>query len=267
MHTQEIKGISENYYNWLKNNHQFIPVEDESLELYSPMLDFFGDSISVNISKSGDRYYLSDFGETLWNLEIAGIDLTGDKQLKKYQLFKNIIDYDGLNFDETNQEINKLTTKSNLSQAIHDFILALANISNLAITRRETTISLFKDEVMNYFLENRDRLYPEVFPDVSVQGKSKLIHKFDLTFPGKRTEYIKIMKNLNNNNAKNILFDWQDVEEYRNTTYNTDSRLNIIHQDLESIPSSVLTMMDEYGVEIFSFEEKHRIEDKFSKTP
>lgn len=266
MYTQEINDISENYYDWLKNNHKFTPVGEESVELYSPVLDYFGDSISVNISKRDDGYYLSDFGETLWNLELAGVDLTADKKSKRYQLFKNIIDYDGLTYDEINHEINKLTSKSNLPQSLHDFVSALANVSNLAVTKKETTISLFKDEVMHYFLENRDTLYPEVFPDVSVQGKSKLIHKFDLAFPGKQTEYIKIMKSINKSNAKNILFDWHDVEEYRNQAYNTDSRLNIIHQDLESLSSSVLTMMEEYGVEIFSFEDKSKLEDKFSKT-
>jgi len=266
MLTKEIKNISGNYYDWLKNNHQFIPIEDDSLELYSPFLDYFGEAISVNISKHGDKYLLTDYGETLWNLEIFGVDLTSDKKSKKYQLFNNIITFDELYFDETNKAIEKLASRSDLPQSIHNFVKSLANVSNLVITKRETTISLFKDEVMNYFIENRENLYPHVFPDVSVQGKSKLTHKFDLTFPGKRTEYIKIIKNVNKNNAKNILFDWQDVQEYRNLAYNTDSRLNIIHQDLESISPSVLTMMEEYGVDIFSFNDKDKIENKFSKT-
>jgi len=265
MLTKEIKDISEIYYNWLRNNHQFIPIEDDSLEFYSPFLDYFGEAISVNISKYGDKYLLTDYGETLWNLEIFGVNLSSDKKSKKYQLFNNILNYDALYFDERNKEIKKLASKAELAQSIHNFVEALANISNLAITKRETTVSLFKDEVMSYFMENRGNLYPHVFPDVSVQGKSKLTHRFDLTFPGKRTEYIKIIKNINNNNAKNILFDCHDVQEYRNIAYNTDSRLNIIHQDLESISPPVLTMMEEYGVDIFSFNDKDKIENKFSK--
>lgn len=265
MRPQEIKDISNNYYSWIKANHKFIQLENDSLEFYSPILDYFGDSISVNISTIEDRYYLSDFGETLWNMEIAGINLTNDKQSKRYQLFEGIIEYEGLLFDETKQEIYKLTTKSNLPQSIHDFVSTLAKVSNLAITKKEKTISLFRDEVMHYFLENRDTLYPQVFPDVSVQGRSKLIHKFDLTFPGKRTEYIKIIKSINQSNAKNIIFDWQDVEDYRNPTYNTDSRLNIIHQGLETVSPSVSTMLKEYGIELFAFDNKHEIETKFGK--
>lgn len=265
MKTQEITEISKDYYRWLNENNKFIPIDDESLELYSPLLDYFGDSISINLSKKDDKYLLSDYGETLWNLEMFGIDLTSDKNSKRYQLFKNILMYDGITFDETDKEIKKMSTKTNLSQSIHDFIGALSNVSSLAVTKRETTISLFREEVMHYFLDNREELYPHVFPDFRVQGKSHLTHKFDLTFPGKRTEYIKILKNVNQNNAKNLLFDWQDVQEYRNEHYNTDSRLNIIHQNLEEISAAALTILEEYDVEIFSFDEKHRIEKKFSQ--
>lgn len=264
MNTKEINDISRDYYKWLTDNNKFIPIEDESLELFSPFLDYFGESISVNISKHGDKYLLSDYGETLWNLELFGIDLTKDKNSKKYQLLKNITTYDGLILDEEYNELKKLTTKKNLSQSLHDYIEAISNVSSLAVTKRENVISLFRDEVMQYFLENRDELYPHVFPDFRVQGKSQITHKFDLAFPGKQTEYIKIIKNVGINNTKNILFDWRDVQDFRNETYNTDSRLNIIHQDIETVSPTVLTMLEEYGVDIFSFREKDKIENKFS---
>lgn len=49
MFENEIKSISEEYFNYLKNESKFLPLENESIEFYSPVVDFFGDSISVNI--------------------------------------------------------------------------------------------------------------------------------------------------------------------------------------------------------------------------
>lgn len=83
MFENEIKSISEEYFNYLKNESKFLPLENESIEFYSPVVDFFGDSISVNISFTGSHYKLTDHGETLWNMEEFGIDLMRHKQQKK----------------------------------------------------------------------------------------------------------------------------------------------------------------------------------------
>lgn len=56
MFENEIKSIREEYFNYLKNESKFLPLENESIEFYSPVVDFFGDSISVNISFTGSHY-------------------------------------------------------------------------------------------------------------------------------------------------------------------------------------------------------------------
>ena len=67
MFNEDIKTISNNYYEYLRNENNFIPLQNKSIEFYSPVIDYFGDSISVNIQKQGEEYYITDYGETLWN--------------------------------------------------------------------------------------------------------------------------------------------------------------------------------------------------------
>lgn len=53
MHDNTIKSISKDYFDYLQTESKFIPLENETIEFYSPIVDYFGDSISVNISFQG----------------------------------------------------------------------------------------------------------------------------------------------------------------------------------------------------------------------
>ena len=123
-------------------------------------------------------------------MEQFGLDLTNHKN-KKYQLLNNIIQNYGLVIE--NKHINFYTNRIDLSQAIHDYVLAISEISYLGILKKENIKSLFKDEVMQYFLSNR-KIYPNIFPEFKV--KSKLIHSFEAVFPGEATEYVKTIKRI-----------------------------------------------------------------------
>ncbi|PTJ03438.1 hypothetical protein BU046_10835 [Staphylococcus simulans] len=261
MHDKEIKSISKDYFDYLKKESKFIPLENESIEFYSPIVDYFGDSISVNISNNIDGYLLTDYGETLWNMEQFGIDLTSHKKQKKYQFLKNIIETNGLILEDN--EIQKYIDRKNLPQAIHDYVLAVSEISNLAILKKDNIKSLFKDEVIQYFLNHRDT-YTNVFFEFKVEGKSKLTHNFEAVFPGKTTEYVKTIKQINKNSAKNVLFDWDDVEEYRSKMYDSNARLNIITENDDEISDSVATMLSRYNVDVLPFDDKKRLAKKFS---
>ncbi|MEJ7541808.1 DUF1828 domain-containing protein [Staphylococcus intermedius] len=261
MFENEIKSISEEYFNYLKKESRFLPLENETIEFYSPIVDFFGDSISVNISFTGSQYKLTDHGETLWNMEQFGIDLIRHKQQKKYQFLKNIMDNNGLVLE--NDTLTLYTSRKNLPQAIHEYILTISEISNLAILKKENIKSMFRDEVIGYFLKNRD-LYPNIFPKFKIEGKSKLMHNFDAVFPGPTTEYVKAIKHINTNTAKNALFDWDDVEAYRNQTYDANARLNIIIENEDDMSDAVSTMLSQYNVRVLSFNHKEELVRKFS---
>ncbi|MBF7029745.1 DUF1828 domain-containing protein [Staphylococcus kloosii] len=261
MYTNEIKSISKEYFDYLKKESKFIPLKNETIEFYSPVVDYFGDSISVNISSCGNQYLLTDQGETLWNMEQSGIDLTSYKKQKKYQFLKNIIENYGLVIE--NNKIQQYTQRKKLPQAIHDYVLAISEISNLAILKKNNINSLFRDEVIKYFSKNKET-YPSVFLEFRVEGKSKLTHNFEAVFPGQTTEYVKTIKSINKNSAKNALFDWEDVEEYRSKIYDSDAKLNIITESEDEITDSVAIMLSQYNVDVLPFNNKEKLIKKFS---
>lgn len=263
MSDNEIKSISNEYFDFLKKESKFLPLGNETIEFYSPIVDYFGDSISVNISFNETHYKLTDYGETLWNLEQYGIDLISHKRQKKYQFLKNIIDSNGMLLEK--KSIVQYTDRKQLPQVIHDYVIAIAEISNLAILKKDNISTLFRDEVIQYFLKNRD-IFPNIFPEFKVEGKSKLTHNFEAVFPGENTEYIKTIKHISKNNAKNALFDWEDVEEYRNKMYDSNARLNIIIENMDDMNDSLSTMLTQYNVDVLAFDDKDKLVKKFSRT-
>ncbi|MEK4815775.1 DUF1828 domain-containing protein [Macrococcus sp. FSL R5-0951] len=262
MDKNEIKNISENYFEYLKKESTFKHLVDDSVEFYSPVVDFFGESISINISKKEDEYFITDFGETLWNLEQHGMYLLDDKKAKKYEIFMSLLNYDGVILN--NGKLEKRSSQKNLSQNIHDFIQLISNISELNILKRENIKSFFRDEVINYFIKNRKELYKTVLPDVRIEGKSKITHRFDLAFANEVTDYVKVFRTVNTSNLKNTMFDWEDVAEYRDKLYKTDSRLNLIVDDQKQIPADVSKIIEEYNVRIIDFNNKDQLIDSFS---
>lgn len=73
------------------------------------------------------------------------------------------------------------------------------------------------------------------------------MHNFDAVFPDPTTEYVKAIKHINTNTAKNALFNWDDVEENRNQMYD-----------------AVSTMLSQYNVGVLSYNHKEELVRKFS---
>ena len=60
------------------------------------------------------------------------------------------------------------------------------------------------------------------------------------------------------------MFDWEDVEEYRNKNYDSNAQLNIITESKDNISKEAQTMLAQYKVDIISFDNKAMVIDKFS---
>ena len=63
------------------------------------------------------------------------MDLLEDKRSKKYKLLKDTLDYNDVSLEDS--DLNKYADKHDLSQSIHDYVQTIANVSNLAIVKRE----------------------------------------------------------------------------------------------------------------------------------
>ena len=56
-------------------------------------------------------------------------------------------------------------------------------------------------------------------------------------------------------------FDWNDVEVHRNKNFDSNARLNIITEQQDDINEAVSTMLSQYNVEVFSFENKNNLKE------
>ena len=62
------------------------------------------------------------------------------------------------------------------------------------------------------------------------------------------------------------MFDWEDVEEYRNKNYYSNAQLNIITESKDNISKEAQTMLAQYKVDIISFDNKDIVVDKLASS-
>ena len=62
------------------------------------------------------------------------------------------------------------------------------------------------------------------------------------------------------------MFDWEDVEEYRNKNYYSNAQLNIITENKDNISKEAQTMLAQYKVDIISFDNKDIVVDKLASS-
>lgn len=77
--------LKDTYYSWLNEEMIFKDENDDYVSISTPFLDQNFDNITLYAHFSGDdNIKLSDFGETIFNLEMAGINLDRRSNAKKF---------------------------------------------------------------------------------------------------------------------------------------------------------------------------------------
>jgi len=202
------KKISE-YYSWLKDNT--VVREDKTTGWFAvstPFVGQFNDNIEIFIKQEGQRILLSDDGETLSNLSLAGVDVLRSPKRMEY-LHKILLNY-GVHNDN-----GELIVKANLSDFAkkkHALISAIMDISDIDVLARGNVTSMFYEDVRQY-LESKDILYT---PDFIARGKSGLEFTFDFQIAGKKSELVvKSFSSVRQNSIEKFLFGLNDVRQIR----------------------------------------------------
>ncbi|WP_449354369.1 DUF1829 domain-containing protein [Virgibacillus natechei] len=258
-----LKDIKENYLDWLKDNTKLTEVMNNSIEISSPFLDSYDENIKIYISKDKNGFILSDDGYTFWNLNAYGMAFK--KNTSRHSMLHRIINIKGLKFDEQTKEIYIKANQNTIGSAMHTLIQGLINISNLSITNTKNIKGLFYDNVYNYFSKNNEIF--DFFPDIDLQGKSQLTHKFDYMFnmKDKKKKLVKLVNQLNINAVQSILFSWEDTYTQRLHKYNEDlSMATIINDENKNINQSYLAAFEEYNVQYVFWSEKDSIHKNLS---
>ncbi|MGX7070406.1 DUF1828 domain-containing protein [Gemella bergeri] len=250
-----ITEIKEEYMNYISKNTHMNLLAGDSYEVNTLYTNAYGDGISFTIKYDGNHYILTDDGFTLWELQLNGIDLT--KKNKRYQLLKSILNYNGLEL--SGEEIIKKTKRQNLGQAIHDMTQVLLNVYDLSLLHPQTVQSHFLDDVRGYFDGNADY---NVFPDLSITGKSRIEHKFNFLMMSKgKYKLVQVHNKITKDKLHFILASWLDTTENRIKSYGRNESLSIIispdgYQELKEEYQEALS---EYDINIINFEDKKKL--------
>lgn len=218
--TNEIKTLLSGYYRWLCDNT--IVNYDKSTDWFAvstPFVGLFNDHIEIYIKKEGDKLWLSDDGETLWNLEMSGVNVMKSPTRKK--IIKSI----ELNFGVkiTDGEIHTEATTDNFFNRKHALLQAIQQVSDLRMTAKSDIVSMFSEDLKLY-MEEKDVFYT---PQFTLVGKSGLNFMFDFQTTGKKEEtVIRTYNSLKQSNVTDYLFGIGDVRDERELQ--TGKKLNCL---------------------------------------
>lgn len=82
------------YLEWFSNNMKATDLSQNMVRLTVPFLDFNNDYTEIFVQKQGNSYMLTDYGETISNLELSNYIPT-----EKPQALSEILSYYGVRLD------------------------------------------------------------------------------------------------------------------------------------------------------------------------
>lgn len=220
----------DHYYKWLRQRttYTFDP-QTQWCEVNTPFVGIFNDLIDIYIKQEGTGYLLSDDGDTLDKLSLAGINLT--KGSKRQQWVESILATHGITLQ--GEELQARAGKDNIAARQHSLISAIIQIADLQHVSQSNVENLFADDVRQ-LLDQLETIYT---PNFIVRGHTGIDFTFDFQIAGKNQEtVIKLFNTLNKSNVPNFLFSWGDIKEERErASRKTLAGLAIIN-DLDKAP-------------------------------
>ena len=258
-----VKTIKNSYINWIRENTNFNEVLNQTIEVSSPFMSALNENIKIYVIPNSTRYKITDDGYTLWNLESLGMNFR--KGSRRESLLLNAIDRSNLSMDPKTKELFIYSTQQKLGNSMHTMIQSILTITDMLRFNTSTVRSLFFDEVNKYFDENKELYDP--FPDVEIQGKSKLLHRFDylMTLKHKQKKLVKLINNLDKSQVERTIMGWQDTTEQRTSKYNENLKMVALINDSEKVISTEFEdAFTQYGIETIGFSDKKLVEKSLS---
>ncbi|MBO4350703.1 MAG: DUF1828 domain-containing protein [Proteobacteria bacterium] len=250
----EIKKLIDGYYSWLHENASVKKAKEDWFEIETPMLDRHNDFLSIYIRKLESEIELTDGGYILNDLDISGFDVSTSK---RRDLIRQIVAGFGVKVE--NGEIKTSATVSDFNIKKHMLIQAMLSINDLFYLSSPQSISIFIDEVFNWFNQNHIRMVE----NCQFVGKSGFTHHFDCVIP-KSTEQseriIDIINIPNKQNIQNTIFKWLDTKDIRHR----DTTLCAVLNDVNIKKSSVVEPLSSYGIKTVSWSKINEFQDYFA---
>lgn len=247
--------LFENYLKWLRQNFSYTQQKD-TLEIQTPFLNQHNDLIRLFADVNDTSIRLHDFGETLAELELSGVDVHASEK-RKNELDSILRSYGIVLSDD--DELFMECDQSSFPSAKHRFLQGLLSVNDLFVLAEPKVENFFLDDVRQYFEENNIRAVENViFP-----GKSGFNHNFDYSIP-KSSKYperiIKAVNTPRKDIISNLLFAFEDTKKNRR-----GSQGIVILNDENTQPhKEVFQALAQYQIEGVKWSERNSIIEKFA---
>ena len=239
-----MKGLIEKYVQWIKEGLSFRQIGDWA-EITTPFLNHNNDMISIFVKKNGDRYYLSDNGQTLNELNLSGVNL--DRSEKRLSELNTILN--GLGIKREQSELFTHTDEKRYPESKHRLIQAILSVDDMFMLAEPKVESFFLEDIINFFELNEVRY----IPDVLYSGRSGFTHKFDFSIPKSKKNPETIIKAINTprrDTIGTVLWSFEDTKS------NRDASGLVILNDKETIHSDIFDALKEYQLEYIRWSER-----------
>ncbi len=183
---------------------------DGWVEISTPYLDVFNDTIDIYAKRKDQNILLSDDGATLRNLELIGLDILRSETRRTFlmQILRNY----GITLHRESQEFIVETSEKDFPQKKLNLVSAIAEANDLHIINRQSVANIFRDDVRDFLIEKEVIFTPHFIS----RGDTGLEFTFDFQIAASKKEtLIKAFNSVNKTNLPQFLFIWQDVKPVR----------------------------------------------------
>ncbi|MDT2816317.1 DUF1828 domain-containing protein [Vagococcus lutrae] len=166
---------------------------NNSLRIETPFVDMYHDNIELFIDKINDGYLLSDDAYTVTELELSGLKISSSKN--RQAMFNQMLLNYGVSFNPTTKELFiKFSNINDFPKSQNRLIQCIIQISDLLFTTREKVITLFNEEVAEFFMDNKI----PINKSQSLRGRTGNEFVFDITIGELKNYAPKAIRLINN---------------------------------------------------------------------
>jgi len=247
----EINECVNNYFQFLKDRTLVIEQKSGWTQIRTPFINVFNDTIDIYARKDKEKIFLSDDGETLRNLELAGVDISRSPKRNDF-LNKILLNY-GVSLNDN--ELIVESAEKEFPQKKFNLLSAITEANDLYALAKHTITSLFLEDVKEYF-DEQELTYT---PSFMSRGASGIEFTFDFQIAHKKTEIlIKTFNSVNKLNLPQFLFTWDDVRQVREKqTAKHIEGLAFINDENKEIQPEFLSAIKTKGADFILWSERH----------
>jgi len=185
-----------------------ISEDDGDCRITVPFERADGDIITLWIKRNGEKYHITDEGETFGLLYLSNINIDQERRKQRVSTVK---DRFGLN--EAKNEVRITTDRENIGRRILDAVQAVQALSYLTYTRRQYTQTDFRADVGEYLTEEGFHL--DHNPEVSGTSEN---HRVDFALQNvEQPTYLEALHaediSTSKSMAQRTMYKWVDIKQ------------------------------------------------------